>query len=105
MPPDKIASHADWFTKDGLVLWSKLNLPMKFVWRQYGRNDAKILESLKNPNGACLLQVGNGSHWVLPIRKTWFKNDYVIVDPWGGRMGVACGDYGNITGSSHFIKR
>jgi hypothetical protein len=106
MSPAQIASNKTWFTKDGLVLWTKLDIPnMKFEWRQHGRNDKKILESLNDLNGGCLLQVGNGAHWVVAVRKSWWHNDYVIVDPWTGKVGTACGDYKNITGSAHFKRR
>lgn len=105
LPPDAIASHVDWFTPQGLVLWTKLNVAgMKFVWRQYGRNDAKILAALKDPKQGVILQVSHGTHWVVAVRKMWWKNDYVTVDPWTGRVGAAVGDYSNITGAAFFTK-
>src|SRR3990167_9347972 len=62
--PDKIAKK-DWFTSDGLILWTKINLPnVKFEKRLYGNVMSEIKESLKNKNKAVMLQV-QGNHWVL----------------------------------------
>lgn len=106
MPPDDIAKQNDWFTQDGLIIWRKLNFTtMEWVRRIWRRDDDAIKASLANPDTAVILEVANGSHWVVAVRKMWFRNDYVIIDPLTGRVGAAIGDYGNITGSSHFRRR
>jgi hypothetical protein len=103
--PATLASRKENFNGEGLVVWPMLSVPkIKFEWRQHGRDDKKILASLKDPSKGVILQVGNGAHWCLAVRKCYLSSDYVIIDPWTGKYGTACGDYGNITGSSHFIK-
>jgi hypothetical protein len=103
--PAQIASVKSYFTLNGLIIWKNLNIPgMKFFWRYYGRNDTAIRLSLSGPNSAVMLQVNNGQHWIVVLRKTWFKNDYLCVDPWNAKTCTAIADYKNITGSSHFIR-
>lgn len=100
--PDQIAAHRDWFTKDGLVIWSALNLKsMKFEKRLYGRNDVEIMNSLKDPNKAVILQVEN-YHWVVCLGKDLFGR-YRIADPWFGDKSTV-NRYKIITGSAHFSK-
>jgi hypothetical protein len=103
--PDEIASDINAYTQDGLILWQNLKLPGKWHLRAriQGRNDAAINASLKSPDEFVLLQVSDGSHWVLALSKTFFGNDYNIADPWTGTKRTALGAYRNITGSAHFI--
>ncbi len=106
--PIEIATAPGNYTADGLVLWpniSSMLKSMKFDKRIQGRNDAEIMASLKDPNKAVILQVDNGQHWVVAIKKTLFGNDYVIYDPWFGDKRTACGSYKNITGSAHWVKK
>lgn len=101
--PAQIAEHKDWFTKDGLVKWDKLNLKaMTFEKRLYGRNDAEIEKSLKDPNKAVILQVEN-YHWVVCLGKDVFGR-YRIADPWFGDK-ASINRYKIITGSAHFNYR
>ncbi len=101
--PAWIAASKDLYTQDGLVIWAKAVFPkMAFEHREEGRNDANILSALKDPNRAVMLQVDNGQHWVVALRKTLFWNDYVVVDPWFGDKRTACGTYKNITGAAYF---
>lgn len=102
--PDFIASK-DWFTKDGLIIWSKINLSkMAFEKRLYGRNDAEILESVNHPDKAVLLQVQN-YHWVVCLGKIPFTNQYRIADPWFGDKSTTLRYKGFITGSAHFVRK
>jgi hypothetical protein len=106
--PKEIAHNVANYTKDGLIVWVNLKFDrMKFVRREYGRNDAKIDQALKNPNQAVILEVNNRSHWVVALRKTWFGlgSDYLILDPWTGRKEYALKKYHNITGSAFFAKK
>lgn len=103
MPPNVIAEHKNWYTPNGLRLWANADFPtMKWVWRQKGFDKEKINASLKDPKKAVILQVNNGKHWVVAIRKTIFGNDYVCVDPWDGKKKDVFKTYKNITGSSHY---
>lgn len=112
MTPNQIANSKTWYTNDGLILWNMLSFKkMKVerlangnVKRLFGRDDAEIKKSLDDPNKGVILQVNDGAHWILPIRKTWFTNDYHCVDPWTGKTCTAIGDYKNITGSAHFMR-
>jgi len=104
--PDEIASHKDWYTPTGLVLWPKFVFPhMRFDGRYFGRNDEAIMAALKDPNRAVILNVDNGAHWVVALRKTFFGNDYVVLDPWWGDKRTACGSYKNIVGFATFARK
>ncbi len=104
--PLEMAGNNKNYTSDGLVNWRALSFKkMKWVWRQYGRDDKKIMESLKDPNKACILQVNNGQHWVVPTGKVPFFNDYWCVDPIDGKSRRVLSRYANITGSSHFERK
>lgn len=101
--PPAIASHADWFTKDGLILWKKMWFSrMEFKERVYTRNDVLIRDSLRDPRKAVLLNVNDGTHWVVGLSKSLWSNDYVCLDPWTGQKCLAMRSYRNIVGSSHF---
>ena len=104
--PDAFAKRKENYTKDGLIIWNNLLLPgdFKFKWRYYGRNDKAIVASLKSPNEFALLQVANGTHWVLAMNKHLFANNYNVGDPWKGRKEVCLPLFKNITGSAHFYR-
>lgn len=112
MRPDEIAVHKDWYTDrnhpqgPSLIMWERLQIPgMKFEKRIRDRRiDAAIMESLKDPNKAVMLQVNNGAHWIVALRKTLIGNDYVCLDPWNGQKCDAIKKYHNITGSAHFVR-
>jgi len=104
--PKDLAKDENLYTKDGLIIWGKLDLPtMKFVKRLRYRNDFEIKRSLSGLDTGVILEVNYGQHWVVAVRKTWWKNDYLIIDPWTGKTGTAIGDYKNVTGSAHFKRR
>lgn len=102
--PDVLARSLR-YTSDGKVFWSSDFSPIKFEFRDYIRNDGKIIECLANPHRAAILEVDNGSHWVLPL--IFFPPDrknptYLIIDPWDGKY-KAIEEYGNnITGAAYF---
>lgn len=104
--PKELAEEDLKYTSSGLILWDSINkLPcMSFNERLYGRDDAKIMESLKDPDKACILQVNYGQHWILPLRKSLISNDYVCLDPWTGGKCLAVRDYHNITGMATFSR-
>lgn len=104
--PSQIAEHIEWYTKDGLILWINLNFPFfKFVKRGYGQDDIEIQTYLKDPKKAVILEVNNGQHWVVAIRKTLFGKNYIVADPWLGKDVDCKKVYGNITGYALFSKR
>lgn len=103
--PLVLASNPKNYTKDGLVIWGAFHFfTMKFEKRLFGRNDTAIQESLKNPRKAVMLQVNDGAHWVVAIRKTLFGNSYIVADPWNGDKCNVIKRYKNITGSAHWLK-
>ena len=103
LSPGQIASRKEFYTKEGLIDWPKLSFSrMVFTERPRVRDDLKIMESVRSPDKGVLLNVNDGAHWVLAIRKTLFGNDYVVWDPWTGKKTTACGSYHNIVGSAHF---
>jgi len=106
--PAWIANHVTWYTRDGLIIWNKLDIPgLKFQWRWYIENDMQILLSLSDPMKFCILCVHNGKHWLYPIKQVRMKYgmDYLCNDPWTGKQCYAKATYKNIVGSSHFLSR
>ena len=101
--PLEIAHNASNYTPDGLVVWSRLMFArMQFVRRDRTFDAAAIADSIKDPNKAVMLEVNNGQHWVVAIRKTLFGNDYFVADPWTGKKVGAKAAYHNITGAAYF---
>ena len=104
--PLELASDANNYTKEGLILWTHLNFDkMKFSWRGYARDDSKIQEAIKNPNKAVMLQVNDGAHWVVALSKTWFGNSYTVADPWDATKCDVIKKYNNITGFAIFERK
>lgn len=107
--PADVAAHKDWYTIAGLILWDKLALQFAtFEGREYGFNQARVLESLNDSNNkAVLIQVNiprAGQHW---LKGEAIGNNNVIYarDPWDGSIVDVVHKYGVITGSAHFKKR
>lgn len=106
MSPAEIAADKKRYTKAGLVLWEFMTFKnMAFKVRTYGRDDKAIQAALKDPNMGVALQVNNGAHWILALRKTIIGNDYVCLDPWDGAKCNAIGKYHNITGAAYFVRK
>ena len=101
--PDSIATKQK-FTKDGLILWTKLNLPtVSFIKRGYGRNDVEIVEAIQNPDKAVILEVEN-FHWVLCIGKS-LLGGYNIIDPWFGKPSTTRSYKDQVTGYAIFKRQ
>jgi hypothetical protein len=82
------------YTKDALILWASVSkVGLNFVWRGYTENRAIIDEALKNPKKVCLLNVDNGGHWVLGVRRLW-GGMYTVIDPWTGTKKMYSGVVG-----------
>ena len=104
--PENAVNTRNFYTKDGLILWNKLNWPnFKPLQRFYSQDDKLIEEALKNPDKHVILNVASGSHWVLPTSKTLWGNDYKIIDPWDGSICNAKGRYKNINGGEIFVRK
>lgn len=104
--PPKIAQKAENYTKDGLILWNKLSFDkMQFVERIYFYDRRRIEQAMKDPKQAVILEVNNRSHWVVALRKTYFGDDIVILDPWTGAKAQAFKDYHEITGAAFFKQK
>lgn len=104
--PVDISHNVNNYTKDGLVIWKNLQFTkMKFDRREYGENAANILDALKDPNKAVILQVNHGAHWVVGLRKTLLGSDWVILDPWDGKKKNCKAAYFNVTGAAYFSRK
>jgi len=78
------------FTKDGLLYWNSITsseLPMKFVYRYYSRDDKKIKEILYSKDNACILRVvlNHYQHWVVLLGYSRLYG-YKIADPIDGKV-------------------
>lgn len=101
--PDQLAKTLK-FTADAKIIWSNNFGKFKFSFREYKRNDPAIIDHIKDPKKAVILEVNNKSHWVIPV--AYFppsgKNPtYLIADPQDGvykNLDV----YKNITGAAYF---
>ena len=104
--PSELAHDIHNYTKDGLVIWKNLTFTkMRFVSREYQRNDEKIREYLRDADKAVILEVNDHAHWVVGVKPTLVGNDYVIIDPWDGLKKTLKKPYRNITGVSYFERK
>lgn len=89
------------FTPGGLLIWTTCKFGhFQFERREFNRHDVNIKAAIADPNRAVILQVANGSHWVVATSPS-IMGIYNIADPWlGDRSTVR--RYGNITGSAYF---
>jgi hypothetical protein len=95
------------FTPGGLLLWQSVTaskLPLKFVYRYYSRDDAKIKSILLSKDGSCVLQVkyGTGYHWVVLVGYSKLYG-YKIADPIDGK--IKWNPYKEITGFAEFTRK
>jgi hypothetical protein len=119
--PGELATQSELYTSGGFILWNKLNLPtMKFVWRFKGidnrgmRSDSVVhpdltpdfngvRKALLDPDRAVILEVANGSHWVVALRAV--GNSFIVADPWIGDKCDVMERYKNITGGAYFMRK
>ncbi len=98
--PDTVALRPECFDKDGYYQWNYPGFPFVLEKSIKGRNDVEIMKSLKDPKRAVVLQVDNGAHFVLALKKNLFGS-YKVADPWFGDTCDAVSRWKNITGSRH----
>lgn len=104
--PPEIAHNVHNYTPDGLVVWQALSFPtMRFVSRERGENKAGILNALRDPNKAVMLEVNHGAHWVVAVRKALLGDDWVIADPWTGKLCKAKETYHDVSGAAYFARK
>ncbi len=97
--PSQVANKIKY--TNGLIIWGSCVFNhFRFDRREYGRNDANIKAALKDPNRAVILEVQNGSHWVVATGNSWLGG-YKIADPWFGDFSTTS-RYKNITGAAYF---
>jgi hypothetical protein len=93
----------DIFTPDGLIIWAKCNFKtFQFAQRVYRRDDSQIRGALLDPNLAVILQVSNGSHWVVATGLRSQGQILMIADPWFGDRDSMLRYENNITGFAIF---
>ena len=105
--PKDLAAVKSHYTKDGLVLWPNMKFDkMQFIRREHGEPSlGSMMNTLNNPKTAVILQVNNGQHWVVALRKSRTSNDYLVLDPWTGTKVWAKAAYHNITGAAFFAAK
>ena len=111
--PDKIATNLKNYI-GGNVWWSNLDFPtFSFRWEdgnQMTKNpkdvDLNIVKAwlAPNPDRACILEVANGSHWVVGLWYNDYDQDILAIDPWTGTTCYVFKTYKNITEASLFIR-
>lgn len=105
MTPAEVADKLQ-FTKDGLIIWSSVNFEhFKFSQRLYTHSPILERAALFDPNQAVILQVHNGSHWVVLTGLLQQGKDYQIADPWLGDRSSLIQRYENITGAAYFRRK
>lgn len=93
------------FTSDGRLLWQSIRPPMRFVYRYYKRDDAKIKSILFSKDNAVILEVPafNAKHWVLVVGFSRWAG-YKIADPFDGTTKWLDKSYRNITGFAEITR-
>ena len=94
------------FTSGGLLYWLSADFStFVFNRRAYGRNDTEILQAIKDPTRAVVLQVASGSHWV--VATGWQKEikGFKIADPWLGDNSNMARYKKSITGAAYFVRK
>lgn len=93
------------FTSDGRLLWQSIRPPMRFVYRYYKRDDAKIKSILFSKDNAVILEVPafNDKHWVLVVGFSRWAG-YKIADPFDGTTKWLDKSYRNITGFAEITR-
>lgn len=106
--PADVAAHKEWYTKDGLILWPKLNLQKaNFIWRHYNFNPAIISQNILDRDKAVLLEVNMpraNKHWLFAEA---ISDDGQIFarDPWTGYIVNVFQKYGAVTGFALFSRK
>lgn len=91
--PGKMAKTLQ-YTMDARVFWKSVkNAKMQFIVRKYQEDRNVIDEAIKNPKKVCILNVNNGKHWVLAIKRI-FGGRYWVADPACGSKKLYAGVVG-----------
>lgn len=94
------------FTKDGLIIWASCNFDnFIFAGRERGANWQNIKRAIKDPYQAVILEVANGSHWVVATGWTLWGNSFKIADPWIGDRATMARYDDDITGAAYFQRK
>lgn len=110
--PDFFAHDAACFTADGLSIWWKLcekvnkalGKPcIRFTGTENGENDVRLIQALKDPKKAAIVQVNSGAHFELLWHKDIFGR-LLAADPWTGKVSYIKKTYHNISGARYFEK-
>ena len=104
--PKDLAQGIQGYDANGLVIWEKLKLPMKFEKRLHEYNPDEIAISLKDPKKAVILefQLPGTKHWCVALSKVPLAaNTYFIADPWTGSRKTSLAYKNAIVGSAHYV--
>jgi len=87
----------------GLVIWTTCKFTkFHFLNRERLRSDINIKAALDDPNRAVILNVANGSHWVVATGWDNINKVFKIADPWIGDRSDMRRYNNNITGAAYF---
>lgn len=91
------------FTREGLIFWDSCRFGhFVFSKRERFKNESEIIRAIKDPLSAVLLNVANGSHWVVGV-EVYPKNQGIkIADPWLGDWSSLARYWNDITGAAYF---
>lgn len=98
----------------GLILWDKVcaklnemfGTTISFTGSEWGNKRANQIAALKAPKRGCLLQVNNGSHfvvlWRVPANDPNDPKELTVADPWYGKLVPVMKTYHNVTSARYF---
>lgn len=106
--PAQVAANKSWFFF-GKILWWMVKIPhLKFIRREYGRNDKNIVDAINgDPNTFVFLQIKNPrikEHWLWATGVVDGGKDYHAADPLTGEKVSVIAKYGTITGAAYWKK-
>jgi hypothetical protein len=114
MTPAQIAQNKKNYDLGGNIKWTSLDFPtFSFRWEegnQFTKNpnavDKEMLKAWLTPNldRACIMEVANGTHWVLGLWFNAYDNDFLAMDPMTGATCLVNKTYGAITEAALFVR-
>lgn len=91
LTPAYLAGKKDLFLKDARIIWDKLNQYLEnfeYVGRFYKFDYDRVVEALKDPDQAVIIEVDNHEHWVAGNSYGRNQSGYFlkVMDPWFGEL-------------------
>lgn len=97
------------FTGDGSLYWNSIttsDLPFKFVWRAYSKNNEEVTRILMSEDSACAMEVvlSGGMHWCALVGYD-ARRGYKVADPYYNDYCYVNERYGGYTGYAEIIRK